>query len=85
MRAPKTPRRATLALVAASLMSTFWLGASIAGLHPDGAILGFAGTMYAIWATAEHSERLKREIENREQEVEQQEIEQKEDRGETTT
>lgn len=39
--------------VIASAAMLVWIVGTIAGDHPDGAILGFSGTMWAVWATTQ--------------------------------
>lgn len=59
--------RSTLVLVTAVGTSVWWLGGTALGLHPDGAILGFAGTMWMIWATSEQEERKRWERRHRDE------------------
>jgi hypothetical protein len=51
------PERSALLLTGAIGTMAFWVVSTIAGLHPDGAILGFSGTFWMIWATTERDDR----------------------------
>lgn len=53
--------RELLPLIAAVTSFGFWGIASIVGAHPDGAILGFSGTMFMLWATVESEGRRSRQ------------------------
>lgn len=45
--------RAALSAWLAVAALIFWVVMSLLGDHPDGAILGFSGTLWMLWATGE--------------------------------
>jgi hypothetical protein len=58
---PRFPDHAELIFLGASSILTFWIVGTAAGLHPDGAVLGFSATLYLIWRDMAKSEAERRE------------------------
>lgn len=50
---PWRPDRNATLLAVACLTLLIWVALSLLGQHPDGAILGFSGTMWMLWGTTE--------------------------------
>lgn len=53
--------RSDVLFVAAAITAAVWVVGTLAGGHPDGALLGFSGTMWAVWVTSEREARQSRE------------------------